>query len=781
MTVSSLKKWVLSAWLAVSGGFFSFGEEYKDVRQMGDIWVVTVDKSGSMLNKTTPAAVAEGVYARLIEGECLASADFGKDRFLFLTSGFKFYDQNRLGKELKNAKAFDKSFIHPTDGVLHSFADKRACAEHIRSILQKNNYSYNLSFVSQIRLFSIVHAVNLLKSIGETDTYDGFKVLTITDDADQNDQWMMDYRNLKIWAPTKVQEVNDSTSKYIYNVLNGRGKGMLEELFSDERRTPHLWVYQYRSKQQDVPEIEWDMLSVEAADGRRIRTEPKVETIQGDTVCFFHIDSIGINGAYIPVDESFREAFGKECEFDNSFRRNRTEVRGFAQVEYDDEIFGKHYRIVPFVEHDVVLSEKLGKLLGVLALLLGLALLGFLIYFFLIRPNRVLFTVHSPLGRVMSIKRGFASHWKGDYIPVECFQENEEGIFGVIVKKHRDIKSDWVCPTESESPEILITSRYPISLSVKAVSHSTADNIEGLYYFRSLDYSPLLREQYEKTLFHALYRDHLTSRWKWMQHCIKWIIDAFNLVAKRYYYVIEDITEQDCIYVSHDPLLKGKRFIIEYYRVTGQEPDQGVPGDIVQKALTYYYENETPRYDLVLCTSKKEEGIDWVLVSIDNHLVTRGSLRQVTSLVRFRQTEIKEPLSVTAKRILQALEKELPNKRIGFFDTSSFEFQHPLSFSIKESTAPGFISFMESTAKLRSQALYSPIKDTDVEEKFIRLRPTLQSGHLFLSPIPIRYLTEGDPLLKRVSLALVKTEEKQPSVLRLCGTHLEFRDIIESF
>ena len=70
MTVSSLKKWVLSAWLAVSGGFFSFGEEYKDVRQMGDIWVVTVDKSGSMLYKTTPTAVAEGVYTRLIEGDC---------------------------------------------------------------------------------------------------------------------------------------------------------------------------------------------------------------------------------------------------------------------------------------------------------------------------------------------------------------------------------------------------------------------------------------------------------------------------------------------------------------------------------------------------------------------------------------------------------------------------------------------------------------------------------------------------------------------------------------
>ena len=107
--------------------------------------------------------------------------------------------------------------------------------------------------------------------------------------------------------------------------------------------------------------------------------------------------------------------------------------------------------------------------------------------------------------------------------------------------------------------------------------------------------------------------------------------------------------------------------------------------------------------------------------------------------------------------------------------------EHAIVDALGRSPQVGEIFCAPGNAGISLQATCVPIKDTDVEEKFIRLRPTLQSGHLYLSPIPVRYLTEGDPLLRRVSLALVKTEEKQPSVLRLCGTHLEFRDIIESF
>jgi len=39
---------------------------------------------------------------------------------------------------------------------------------------------------------------------------------------------MTDYKNLKKWAPNKVEEIGNITSKYIYNILNGSGYGSLE-------------------------------------------------------------------------------------------------------------------------------------------------------------------------------------------------------------------------------------------------------------------------------------------------------------------------------------------------------------------------------------------------------------------------------------------------------------------------------------------------------------------------------------------------------------------------
>ena len=168
-----------------------------------------------------------------------------------------------------------------------------------------------------------------------------------------------------------------------------------------------------------------------------------------------------------------------------------------------------------------------------------------------------------------------------------------------------------------------------------------------------------------------------------------------------------------------------------------------------------------------------------MLLSFEDRLTSKDSLRSVTSLIRFSQTGSGEGTDATAARIMEALGKEFPRKRIGHVDTTGIEVAVPLSFAVKESTAPGYVNFIESAAKSRSQLLYSPAKDADVEEKFIRLRPGLVDGHLYLSAIPLRYLSADDPLLKKVSQTLVRTEEKQPSVLRLCDGRLEFRDINE--
>lgn len=762
-------------------------EDLKDVREMGDIWVVTIDKSGSVADafrtnkRVDYDRLGSSVYNRLMNGDYLDSADFEKDRFLFLVSGFKFYDKNRLSQEMTSAPPFVKSFIHATDGKLHAFANKRACARHIQDLLSRPNYRYNLSFVSQIRLFSIIHAVNLLKAQGETNSFEEFKLLTITDDADVNDQWRTDFRNLNKWAPNKVEEVNDSTSKYLYNALNGMGTGYLTDLSSDEKNTPHLWVYRYRSMRQDVPVSEMDLFSIDASDGKTVRLTPKVRDIQGDSLCFFHIDSIRINEKVIAVDSTFTDVFSTRCSYENALKRNETEIWGFAQVEYADPIFGKHSKIVPFTQRKTVLSKALaGVILAVCAILL-LSLVGLLIYLLIIRPNSTLFTIYSSAGKKTTVKRGFAADWKGEYIPIQCYQGPYDGHLGVLVRKHRDIRVVPYPSIADRPSEVLIRSRHAPGISVEAVRHDTTDDIEAHYSYHSADYSPLLRAEYEKTVFCKLYRLKATAQRRWLP-LIRVSIRILNFFFKRHYCLIKDVEAHSRYYLSMDDMLPGKRFTLEYFKMEQPVTEGDVYRHIALRTLTHYYSIDCPRYDLIICRHFQEQGARWIVLRLNDDMRHHDSLRSVESLIRYAQDKGEETKYQCQSVMEKALAKEFPGKRIGFFDTSKFSpTLHTLSFELEESSCPGYISLVETCEHPRIQQLYSPFKDTGTKEKFIRPKKGYQSCLLYLSAAPFQSLPDNSSLKKKLTNTIVSNKDTQPSLLRLHPDHFEYREISEKY
>lgn len=759
----------------------SYGIEYQDVQKMGDIWVVTIDKSGSMRFGGSPSAIAENVYNRLLKGECFSSADFSKDRFLFLTSGYSYSKDVGLGNELTRAPSLGGAFIHATDNKIYSFGGKEECASHIRKILAENDYNHQLSFVSQIRLFSIVHAVNKLKKDNETQSFHSFKILTITDDADQNDQWMNDYRTLKSCAPNKVKEVNDSTAKYIYNSINGKGNGNLNELFSDEKNIPHIWVYQYQSKEQNVPEMQLDLLSVKAGDGENFAAKIKTHNLLGDKICFYHIDSIRINKKIFKIDRSYTDEYISQCSFDNGLKRNRTTIWGYIQVEYQDGVFGPHYKTIPFVQESVVASQNLELAKNVALALMALCIFSILLFFFVISPNRTVFTVFSSIGKKTVLKRGYSRNWKGEHIPFQCYQDDGKGVFGVIVKKHHNIRNYEYPVSTPDTSEVLICSRYLLGISAETVFHSTEDDLDRIYFSRTADYSELLRNEYEKTVFYRLRKKYYATSWKWMQRLIRRTIDFLNFFNRKYYYVIRDIKRNERIYISADTILIGKRFVIEYHNAGhGQN---SLFDYIVQKALTYYYNTEEIKYDVILCSLCAESSIFWVVIRLDDNLVARNSLRSVNSLIRYEQSALSGDRAQMASFIIHSLAKEFPHKKsIGYIDVTGLSADmKPLSFSIKESTAPGFVTFIETAERPRVQTMYSPVKEADTKEKFITPNHKFMSGYLYLSAIPIRKLPVNDVLVRQLSKTVIKSEEKQPSLLKLMNDHFEFRNIKEKF
>ncbi len=800
-----MKQFVLLLSLAILIVLPSMAETMKDVRKMGDVWVVTIDKSGSMkkrivggeTKRISPEQVADEVYDRLKKGDAFATADFSKDHFLFFTSGFSYPPEVKLvgghGKALADALPFDQSFIHTTDNTLHSFSSKGKLLLHIRTILAQNDYSHDQSFVSQIRLFSILKAVNYMKDNGKEADYDNLKVVTITDDADQNDQWRNDYREIKRASPSKLRAINDSTSKYIYNEFIKSGKGSLNEIYKEENGIPHIWVYEYRTLQQedslanivskDSLGTDFRLLSIDAANGANIKLRALADDYRGDEICFYSVDTIMVNDHKISIGSSFQNNFDGYYRYDNKFKVNDVTIKGHFQVKYNDEIYGTHYKTMYFIQNEKVLSKKLYDLSSVLVILVISLLLGYLIYILIIRPHQIMFTIYSGLGEKTTVKRGFRHHWANENTPLQCYQTDYEDFWGCITRRHRNVTVTPLDLPYRDGEELLLCSCRPITLSVDVKEMSAEDDIEQLFRTRSATYPPLLKEVYEKTFIARMYRRYALSRNTLVRRFYRALIRVNLFFCKKYYYPILLSQRTKRIYLCAEEMLEGKRFSIEYNHIVSHVQNQNTI--LIQKSLTQYYtENPKAIYDILVSCLISVDNVYWNVIQLNDNRFGTPSLRNVRSLVRFIQegTDISELL---LKQVENHFRKEYHGASVGsivIVENDEYEKEEMLfDFDVIESTAPGYISFVETAEIPHTQILYSPVKDGDVREKFVKINSKYLSGHLYLSVIPVKGRTSGYPLMKLLSKTVVASDIKGSSLISFGRDELEFRNINEKY
>ena len=79
-----------------------------DLDTLGNVWIVTVDHSGSMLKLSngstvthTPLMLASEVRERMSKMDFLKEVDYKYDRFIFYNSSLIFPDPKRLWQQIK--------------------------------------------------------------------------------------------------------------------------------------------------------------------------------------------------------------------------------------------------------------------------------------------------------------------------------------------------------------------------------------------------------------------------------------------------------------------------------------------------------------------------------------------------------------------------------------------------------------------------------------------------------------------------------------------------------
>ena len=148
-----------------------------DVDSIGDLWIFALDKTGSMLYerldpyhrvRIKPQDIADDVIKRLNrEDGILDCIDYTQDKIAIYETGYGFSKEDSYGHRFDCAESLDKSFIHivQTPSPFKTNG-KRGLMKVLRDKLGRENYVYQESFVSQIRVLILSRIVDYIKENG---------------------------------------------------------------------------------------------------------------------------------------------------------------------------------------------------------------------------------------------------------------------------------------------------------------------------------------------------------------------------------------------------------------------------------------------------------------------------------------------------------------------------------------------------------------------------------------------------------------------------------------
>ena len=723
-----------------------------DLDSLGNIWIITVDKSGSMLWNSQQQytfanriPIASSVARRLVDKPIFNKINYDRDRFIFFNSGIlQVVDLNQL----KSQSRFDTSFIHHTDETLHSFKDQKSLVAHIQNQLERGDYVYTYSFVSQIRLFSIIKGLDFVKEKNLTDNFNHLWLITITDDADQNDQWMNDFKTVKKFAPKKIIDVNELTTKYLYNPFNSKSdiskSGTLNEKYIDESEIPHINFYEYKTTQSAtaVADSVNSFLSIQAVKDYAVILKTAKSRFQNDSILLFYIESIVIDDSSYSVRKYFTDTITISAKLKNGFNNNKILVNGYFQVQYTDSILGNHFKKYEFKQSASFPSTYLTNFKRRSGIALAILLLFLAAYFTVISPRKKLFTIYDShegkyTGRKGSWLFGHYRYWKKIENSILSFVLNKENKLNSISKKHKNLIFENK-KFRLDEKAILIVSPSQLTIENQDLifikPFTTENDIEE--HHEAKDYNHMLKSLYQRSIQFQLFRIAKKIKFKNSQFFSS-VLSFSNFFFKRYYYLVT-LSEKDFKNTSISfscSNFRNRTFTIEFSSVkTEKTKDENATRNIA--CLNDFFSSESMYADGLIAVHLFDGHINWNVLKLEH----QNSLRKVYHLFHFKQKcedgtainseTIKSNVSLllklskngstsftNLKTYITASEETATGLQIGnsikLLSETFFVAENKNNFSFIKSVFQNFLYLVEAkdTEKRIAKQLYSPFKN----------------------------------------------------------------------
>lgn len=706
-----------------------------DVDSIGDLWIFTFDKTASMSSEIdvtgavktfwSPTQIKNDVIKKLSKkGGILDQIDYSHDRITIMETGYGNKETDSYGYAFRAALPLDSSFIHVIQFNKYYTTRKKSGVQDVLStILEKNNYNYRESFVSQIRVLSLHRLIKLIHQENLGLQFKKIHIVTITDDADVNDQWKMDYYTMKR-DTIKMRQLNELHSKYVYNSFTQSGGGYLDECveFTDVSSKNHIYMYDYVTRQQKTSQIvctEDSIVQIYPLDGQELNVRIKQNQINSEKISFVYIDTITINGKTYPVHQYIGDNLNIKMSYEIEPIYNKIDIQGKVQVQYNDSIYGLHCKQYDFVQHNNDYTSQIHSIMGVITAVLVIVILLALLYVFWIYPNRILLTVYVPNGRKLCIRRGF--HWQWERLIPLVYCNRDKLVFA----NHVCFKKVMDNATSQESFKgIIIDSPVSLTFTSNVLSDTTKNNIcrnaqnsHGLY-------SDALLDMYKKTWagrFSALQN----SRIKWVRTKLYPTLNKLIFrINPHYYYWSEEMSG-----LISTPILRECSFLIEYQ----QEIQVQTTDD---KWLNTYYQGDYPVADVLICSNCVNNCLIWDVYQLCSQKILGYGISSVKHLIHYIQEEPKDgELNAITECLKRAIRREIGLNRIVSLSTINNELEN-IHFNVVEASCMAYVCLVEHTEEENCQIIYSPLTDTDNTDKNIVITASSVSRLIWTSLVP---------------------------------------------
>lgn len=436
-----------------------------------DLWIVTIDLTGSMLGDKKYRLIPEGFKEIVGRNEC----DKNNDCFLLLSSGMTKNELRGSSKKWANSYGLtycERDFVSLLIKELSDISNYNQVYRNINRIcIDSKQFKYERSFASIARPISIAFLV--YNKHFDFLNYRYVYHIQITDNGDTNDQWGIEYHFLRTHYEEHFSDVNGvlpkiACSKFDF-VSKGTGnfddKDMIMYGQLGKKEEPlYINLTRYKTFQEEYHDIKSiDSLLVLDDfhnDHFTIQMNPC-----GDSVKFVYVDSCQINGNSVYVKQYLYPDDKFVVDFDSSFinpKQNKVYVAGSYQEQYHDRILGQRYRKIDyhgkfadvFVSAETIAARQQclrTTILGVVSTLIAFIL------FILFWRNMWVLSIFVN-GKQWRIKRKAMNRLKNASFELVSISHNEGIIKNVFFYKGRgiDIDDDKKARTNPDKPIILL-------------------------------------------------------------------------------------------------------------------------------------------------------------------------------------------------------------------------------------------------------------------------------------------------------------------------------------